>query len=200
MSIEPNTLDWLLAADEPWVRLGALRDLCGVDETDSEVRKARKQLGAHRLIRATVKYVKDNPKEIMKNHKSAKHMRHQLAMLAALGVTAEVPGMKTVVRQLLSRQAEEGAFQTWIQIPKVFGGDDVPSWAWMLCDAPLVLDALRCISPESGSALNAATQHLLDCVSEVGWRCGASFPKFKGPGRRDDPCPYATLLALRALA
>jgi hypothetical protein len=43
---------------------------------------------------------------------------------------------------------------------------------------------------------------LLSLVEENGWRCTAApeLGKFRGPGKRSDPCPIATVLALKALA
>ena len=33
-----------------------------------------------------------------------------------------------------------------------------------------------------------------------GWRCKGSNPKFRGPGKKDDHCPYANLITLKALS
>ncbi len=33
-----------------------------------------------------------------------------------------------------------------------------------------------------------------------GWPCAGDIGKFRGPGRKDDPCPYANLIMLKALA
>jgi len=42
----------------------------------------------------------------------------------------------------------------------------------------------------------------VDLVQENGWRCTAApeLGKFKGPGRRADPCPIANVYALKALS
>lgn len=47
-----------------------------------------------------------------------------------------------------------------------------------------------------------AINHLLGLGQENGWRCAAApaLGKFKGPGRREDPCPIANVYALKALA
>jgi hypothetical protein len=39
-------------------------------------------------------------------------------------------------------------------------------------------------------------------IRENGWPCAVSpeLGKFRGPGRKDDPCPYATLVMLKVLA
>ncbi|MFX0212423.1 MAG: hypothetical protein ACFFDT_40995 [Candidatus Hodarchaeota archaeon] len=45
-----------------------------------------------------------------------------------------------------------------------------------------------------------AVDHLTALIQDNGLRCYSSIPKFRGPGRKDDHCPYANLLALKALA
>jgi hypothetical protein len=44
--------------------------------------------------------------------------------------------------------------------------------------------------------------HLVHLVDDNGWRCVAApeLGKFKGPGRRADPCPIVNVFALKALA
>jgi hypothetical protein len=72
----------------------------------------------------------------------------------------------------------------------------------MLCDAPLVLYALLKLGLEADPRTQAAVQHLMDLIRENGWPCGVTsdLGKFRGPGRKADPCPYATLVALKALS
>jgi hypothetical protein len=50
--------------------------------------------------------------------------------------------------------------------------------------------------------VQAAAEHLAALVRDNGWPCAVSprLGKFRGPGRKDDPCPYATLVMLQALA
>ena len=44
--------------------------------------------------------------------------------------------------------------------------------------------------------------HLVSLVDENGWRCVAApeLGKFRGPGRKADPCPIANVYALKALS
>jgi hypothetical protein len=50
--------------------------------------------------------------------------------------------------------------------------------------------------------VRAATHHLLGLVRDNGWPCAVSkeLGKFRGPGRKDDPCPFANLAMLKALS
>jgi hypothetical protein len=50
--------------------------------------------------------------------------------------------------------------------------------------------------------VQCAAEHLARTVDENGWQCIASpdLGRFRGPGRKDDPCPIANVYALKALA
>jgi hypothetical protein len=50
--------------------------------------------------------------------------------------------------------------------------------------------------------LQRATDHLVELVDDNGWRCvtAPNLGRFRGPGRKADPCPIANVYALRALA
>ncbi len=47
-----------------------------------------------------------------------------------------------------------------------------------------------------------AVEHLVSLVDDNGWRCraDAKLGKFRGPGRKEDPCPIASVYALKALS
>jgi hypothetical protein len=72
----------------------------------------------------------------------------------------------------------------------------------MACDAPTLLYGLLAMDLGSDPRVWRATDHLVGLVDENGWRCTAApeLGKFRGPGRRDDPCPIANVYALRALS
>jgi hypothetical protein len=109
--------------------------------------------------------------------------------------------MPQVVEAILAHQAAEGAFQTVVMIPRAFGGDDSEAWTWMGCDMPALLYALLAFGLHDEHSVQRAVNHLLSLTADNGWRCAAApaMGKFKGPGRRSDPCPIATVYALKAL-
>lgn len=71
----------------------------------------------------------------------------------------------------------------------------------MLCDAPLLLYCLVKFGLKQEAVVQKALQYLLSLARDNGWSCAVSptLGKFHGPGRRDDPCPYANLLMLKLL-
>jgi hypothetical protein len=121
--------------------------------------------------------------------------------LADLGLRVTDPGIERAVGKILEHQSREGIFQVLVNIKPGYGGTGQDQWAWMLCDAPLIIYALVKLDPGQDSRFQAAVGHLVSLIRENGWPCAVSaeLGKFRGPGRKDDPCPYANLLMLKLL-
>ncbi len=144
----------------------------------------------------------DWPKREIKNHKDADHPLHKLSFLAELGFTVKYPQIKPIVDRVLKHQSPEGPFQLSINIPAGYGGPGKPVLSWVMSDAPVLLYALiklhdGRITPSIGKGVD----FVAGLVSDNGWHCVASgeLGKFRGPGRKDDPCPYATMFSLKML-
>lgn len=73
---------------------------------------------------------------------------------------------------------------------------------WALCDAPLIVFALAKFGFKDDPRVKTATDHLRGLIRHNGWRRTVSkeLGKFRDPGRKDDPCPFATLAMLKALS
>ncbi|MFH0900109.1 MAG: hypothetical protein V2A73_05720 [Pseudomonadota bacterium] len=200
-AIDQQVVDWLLTADEPWVRLQAMRELAGRPDDDPDVQRARRATARHPFIQWLLESCQSWPGgNTLTRHNNAKHPLHHLALLADLGIRLPDRGARAVAKRVMANQHECGAFQCWAMLPTVFGGDGIDQWCWMICDAPVLAHSLLALGVTKSKPLDAALAHIESCATDDGWRCVSSFPKVRGPGRKDDPCPYATLLALRALA
>ncbi|MGE5549273.1 MAG: hypothetical protein ACM3ZC_01920 [Bacteroidota bacterium] len=192
-------ISWLLAAD-PWVRYRTILDLMGRGEDDPEVVAARADMLMHPKIRGLVAELAAWPGRILNSHKSADHPIHKLTFLADLGLRMGDPGLDFVIERIMAHQAPAGPFQVLMNIPVHFGGTGEDQWAWALCDAPLLLYALARFGLGDDPGVKAAAAHLSGLVRENGWPCAGDLGKFRGPGRKDDPCPYANLAMLKALS
>lgn len=194
-------MDWLLEGP-PWVRYRTLLDLLGREPGDGEVATARRAAQEDGQIVGLLDELAMWPGAPMKGHNEAGHLLHRLTFAADLGLTIEDPGIAALAEKILVHQSEQGAFQIPISIPERYGGTGQEQWAWMLCDAPQLLYSLASFGLADDPRVRAAARHLADLVQENGWRCVVTpeLGKFRGPGRKADPCPYATLLALKALS
>jgi hypothetical protein len=194
-------VSWLLQG-EPWLTYRTRIDLLGQNENDLQVKQARQVMLANPLVHNLINELSGWPGTVITNHKSAGQPIHKLTFLADLGLKASDPGMEVILDRILAHQSDEGPFQLPINIPVHFGGNGQETWAWALCDAPLTAYALAQFGLEADPRVKAATSHLIRLARENGWPCAVSkeLGKFHGPGRKDDPCPYATLVMLKALA
>jgi len=201
-ALKADPVPWLLAEGEPWVRYRTLLDLMDRPEDDPEVIEAREAMLAHPLVRELADKAAGWPGYPLKRHNDAKHPLYALATLADFGLRAEDQEMGRAAETVMSHQSPEGAFQTLTVIPKAFGGTGEESWTWMMCDAPTLLYSLLAMGLGHRPEVQTAIDHVSSLVDDVGWPCVCSpdLGKFRGPGRKSDPCPFATLISVKALA
>lgn len=194
-------IDWLLSAS-PWVETRARLDLLGLPEDDPSVAAARQAMLAHPLVEGLVNDLADWPRPRLNSHKSAGHPLHKLTFLADLGLRHSDPGMEAVVERVLAHQSAQGPFQVLMNISPAYGGSGQDEFAWALCDAPLVTFSLVRLGLADDPRVQRSVRHLTDLVRENGWPCAASpeLGNWRGPGKKDDPCPYANLVMLKLLA
>lgn len=193
--------EWLLEGP-PWVEYRTRLDLLGQSKNAARVRAARQAMVEHPQVQGVLEELAKWPGTALTHHNDAKHLLHKLTFVADLGLRANDPGVDRIIARILEHQSPEGAFQIVINIPTRFGGTGKGEWAWMLCDAPSVLYALVKFGLEKDARVKNAARHLAGLMRENGCPCAVTpaLGKFKGPGRRSDPCPYATLIALKALS
>ncbi|UCH10769.1 MAG: hypothetical protein JSU61_02450, partial [Fidelibacterota bacterium] len=192
---------WLLAGP-PWIEVHTRFELLRQPESASEVITARQAMIAHPRISALVEELAGWPGSILKSHKDAGHLLHKLTFAADLGLRRSDPGVDVVVDRILSHQSPDGPFQVLVNINPRYGGTGEDQWAWMLCDAPLILYALTKFGLADDDRIQAAGRYLANLIHKNGWPCVVSpvLGRFRGPGRKADPCPYANLVTLKALA
>jgi len=196
-------IQWLLDSDEPWTRYRTLLDLLGRTEAAPEVQTARREMLAHPFVRDLVEEAATWPGYPLKRHNDAKHPLHHVSVLADFGLKAEHPGVGSVISALMSQQDPGGSFQTLMQLYKRFGGVEGEHWVWMMCDAPTVLYGLLNFGLYGDPDVKRAVDHMVAHIRYNGWPCAVGEPlsdKFRGPGRRDGPCPYANLISLKAVS
>lgn len=200
--MDDERLQWLLTAPEPWTQYRTLVDLLDRPAADAEVLEARAALLAHPQVQALIAVAATWGQQPLTRHNDAGHPLYALSTLADFGLRAADPGMTTAVAYVLAHWAPEGAWQTLLNISPTFGGTGEDTWTWLACDAPTLLYALLAFGLDSDPRMATAAMHLADAVEENGWRCAgaAEIGKFKGPGRRTDPCPIANVYALKALS
>ncbi len=196
-------IDWYLESGEPWTRYRTLIDLLHLPATHPGVVAAKQALVAHPQVTALIEHAASWPGYPLKRHNDAAHPLYALGTLADFGLRhGDHPGLDQAIERILAHQSNQGAFQTLTRIPQAFGGSGEDQWAWMNCDAPTLLYSLLTMGLENDPRVQQAAHHLSALVDENGWRCvvAPELGKFRGPGRKADPCPIANVYALKALA
>ena len=194
-------LDWLLDG-EPWVVYRVRVDLLEQSDADLDVQAARQAMLANAQLQGLVQELATWPGGPITNHKAAGQPLHKLTFLADLGLRADDPGVQPIINRLLAHRSAEGPLQVLVNIPVPFGGTGEDQWAWLLCDTPLITYALIKFGLGDSLEVRAAIRHLTGLVRQNGWPCAAStqLGRFRGPGRMDDPCPFANLAMLKLLS
>jgi hypothetical protein len=193
-------IDWLLQGPA-FVRLRTYIDLLDYRPEDQAVISEYSEVLADPLIKDLITEVNDwENQPIIKRHNDAAHVLHKLTFLAGLGIKGEE--LQPAIQSIKSHQSTEGPFQIKIVIPRAFGGDDIPKWSWVATDAPLIVHALLKLGVRDKSVMKGA-EYLRNRLEELDfYPCFASedLGRFRGPGRKGDPCPYANLIMLRMMA
>ena len=196
-----KVMDWL-SSGPPWVEYRSRVELKGEGEGSPAVHSARERMIDHHQVQGILDELASWPAAALKSHKSAGHLLHKLTFVADLGLRQTDSVLEKVIEQVLARQSDEGPFQIMMNINPRYGGRGDDEFVWMLCDAPLTLYALVKFGLQDDPRIMAAAEHLTGLIRENGWPCAVSpeLGSFRGPGRKDDPCPYANLVMLKVLA
>ena len=197
-----DVIHWLQESDEPWTRYRTLVDLLDRPEDDAGVQAARAAMLAHPLVQGLLEQAAGWPGHPLKRHNDAKHAIYALSTLADFGLRAGDPEFKPALEAVLALQSDQGAFQTRMQLYKRFGGLEGEHLVWITCDAPTLLYVLLAAGLGEDARVQQAVDHLASLAEDNGWRCRAApeMHSFKGPGKREDPCPLANVYALKALS
>ena len=193
-----RTIDWLLQG-EPWVEYRTRVELLEQPDSDRRVLAARKAMLDDPKISSLLGELADWPGVVLNSHKSASQPFHKLHFIAGLGLNITNRPVRAVVDKIMKHRSEQGPFQLPMKSADGMGRD---VWAWALCDAPIIVSSLIQMGLGDDPRVLAAIGHLESLVRENGWPCAVSpeLGRFRGPGRKDDPCPYATLVMLQILS
>jgi len=193
-----ETTQWLLGSN-PWTRYRTLLDLLDRPKDDAEVIAARRALHEHPLVQGLIASACRWPEPGLKRHNDAAHPLCALTVCADIGIDGAA--LSEPLQRIADHASPVGPYRSQLQLYKRFTGREGVEWLWMACDAP----SLLYVALHYGTAPEAtqrALEHLAALAMENGYRCTAApeLGSFHGPGRREDPCPIANLLALKALS
>lgn len=184
----------LLDRSDNWLKYAILLHL--FHEPKDTLGEIRKTALADARIQNYLSSVANFHGSLVTNHKNPELSIHKLLFLLDLGFDTEVPEINTTVDEILKHLDEHGIYQSLTNVPKHFGGAGVDVFSWCLCDAPLLLIALLKAGMDYHEYIKAGVDHLVSLYRDNGFPCAVSpeLGKFRGPGKKNDCCPYATLI------
>ncbi len=194
-------VDWLLEG-EPFIQYSTRLDLLGQPKDASEVITAKVRMVEEQRIQLLLQELRNWPGAVLNSHKSASQPFHKLSFIADIGLTKDDPDVAVIAEKIFEHQSDEGPFQMSVNYPKHFGGTGTDIWAWALCDAPTIVYSLAKFGYSNDLRVQKAANYLASLAYPNGWHCTVSkeLGKFRGPGRKEEPCPYATLVMLKMLS
>ena len=195
-----DLISWLLSG-EAFIEYRTRIDLLAQKETEPEVAAAKQRMAEDPKIRQILQELENWPGTVLNSHKSASQSFHKLSFTADLGFTKGDPHINSIAQKIFEHQSEEGPFQLTVNYPKHFGGTGEDVWAWALCDAPVTVYSLAKMGYDSDRRVQKAAAYIVGLAYPNGWHCAVAkeLGTFRGPGKKEDPCPYATLVSLKML-
>ena len=195
-----DAINFILENGESWLKYATKVNI--LRESKESLSDLRQQALSNQKIKAYLNDVADYHSILVSNHKNPDLSIHKLLFLLEIGFDTDVPEIQTAVDKIMENKDGNGVYQSLTNIPKHFGGSGEDIFGWCLCDAPLLLLALLKAGVDYERHIKQGVDYLLTFHTDIGFPCTVSkeFGNFRGPGRKDDPCPYASLVMLKLMS
>jgi hypothetical protein len=190
----------LLSISEPWLQYAIRINL--LNESRADLPDLRKEALKDKKIQSYLNDITDFHNTIVRNHKDPDLSIHKLLFLLDIGFETDIPEIESAINQIMSHKDKDGVYQSLTNIPPHYGGKGEDIFGWCLCDSPLLLLALLKAKIDYQTHIKQGVEHLSSLFKIQGFPCSVSeeHGTFRGPGRKDDCCPYATLIMVRLLS
>jgi len=189
----------LLNRSEDWLKYAVRVNL--LHEPKESLNVLRRSVLRDERIKSYLKDVADFHDMTVSGHKNPDLPLQKLLFLLDLGLDTDIPEIATAVQAILEHRDANGVFQSVMNIPQHFGGTGEDTFAWCLCDAPnLLLILIK--SGVDHNQIEPGVEYLTSLYRNNGFPCSVSpeMGSFRGPGKKGDCCPYATLIMANLLA
>ena len=196
-----DVIDFILNNGDAWLQYATRINI--LNERKDDLADLRLQALSEPKISAYLNSAADYHNVLVSNHKNPDLPIHQLLFLLDIGFDTDVPQIQLAIDKIMEHKDQNGVYQSLTNIPKHFGGSGEDIFGWCLCDAPLLLLALLKAGVDYEKHIKQGVDYLIAFHKDLsGFPCTVSkeLGKFRGPGRKDDCCPYASLVMLKLLS
>ncbi|MHB8130440.1 MAG: hypothetical protein ACYDEX_15730 [Mobilitalea sp.] len=189
----------LLDKSEEWLQYAIRLNI--LNEKNEDLIELKHKVLKNDKIKSYLYDITDYHKILVSNHKNPMLPIYKLMFLLDIGLDCSVPEIQIAINEIMKHKDNNGVYQSLTNIPKHFGGSGEDTFGWCLCDAPLLLLALIKAGIDYEEHVKKGVNFLGSLLDDNGFPCVVSseLGKFRGPGRKDDCCPYATLIMLNLL-
>ena len=151
-------------------------------------------------IKDIIQDLKSWPGPEISSHRSANQYFHKLVFLADIGLNKSSNSIEQIGNRILNNFDNNNVPCLQMTIHEKYGGTGKPERAWALCDAPSTLYALKKMG-FNNTKVNKGIEYLVNLIEPFGFTCNVSqaLAKWHGPGKKSEPCPYATLIMLKLM-
>jgi hypothetical protein len=195
-----DVINFILEKGDAWLQYAAKLHI--LKENKDNLTNLRLQVLSDPKIKNYLNDITNYHGILVRNHKDPDLPIHKLLFLLDIGLDTNVSEIQIATEKIMENRDNNGVYLSLTNIPKHFGGSGKDTFGWCLCDAPLLLLALLKAGIDYETHLKKGVDYLVGFHKNSGFPCTVSqeFGKFRGPGRKDDCCPYASLVMLKLLS
>lgn len=189
----------LLDKSEDWLQYAIRVNI--LKERKEDILELKNNVLMNDKIKSYLSDITNFHNTLVSNHKNPILPIYKLMFLLDIGLDCSVLEIQKAVSEIMRHKDKNGIYQSLTNIPKHFGGSGEDTFGWFLCDAPLLLHVLIKAGIDYEEHIQEGVGFLVSLYDNNGFPCVVSseLGKFRGPGRKDDCCPYATLIMLDLL-
>jgi hypothetical protein len=195
-----NAINFIIEKGDTWLQYSTRLNI--LKENKDRLTELRLQTLSDPKIKTYLSDITNYHNILVRNHKDPDLPIHKLLFLLDIGLDTNVSEIQVAIEKIMENKDNNGVYMSLINIPKHFGGSGENTFGWCLCDAPLLLLALFKAGIDYEKYIKKGADHLARFHKDSGFPCTVSqeVGKFRGPGRKDDCCPYASLVMLKLLS
>ncbi len=191
---------YLLESGESFTVYKALTDLLGLPLDHPDVQRAHAAVIADPVVDAYIASLPEWETHVTTSHANADYVPNQLWLLLDWGIgPRDDPRVGAAYAKLLAHQDKiSNQFLAYCRGFK----DKKEMWTSALCDHNLITSLLLLAGYQDDLRVKRGVERMSNLLKETsqgpGWKCEPGInTNFRGPGRKDDACPMATVDAMR---
>lgn len=195
--LEDSTMNILKNPSQPWIKYLIAKKSENRKDTDVYFSEMIRDERIKEIFETCEKF-HSTP---LKRHNDAAHPIHKLSLLLDFGFDKNYPRMDRILNDILVKTDEKGYFTVLLSIPEAFSKKKFGTFdSWILCDFPTLIYCLQKGGYADDLRVKKAVSNLEKLADSNGWRCRGDVAGFRGPGKKEEYCPYANIISLRVFS